>query len=49
MNKVNIQQDTVYSSKAKKDITIIHLADIHFNANTKDKKADQIKVPKVVG
>lgn len=42
MNKINIQQDTVYSSKAKKDITIIHLADIHFNANTKEKKLNLI-------
>ena len=42
MNKVKIHQDTVYSSKAKKDITIIHLADIHFNANTKDTKLNLI-------
>ena len=43
MNKIEIHQDTVYSSKAKKDITLIHLADIHFNINTKDKKLDKIK------
>ena len=43
MNKVELHQDTIYSSKAKKDITIIHLADIHFNTNTKDKKLNLTK------
>lgn len=42
MNKIEIHHDTVYSSKAKKDITIIHLADIHFNIHTKDKKLNLI-------
>ena len=43
MNKIEVHQDTVYSSKAIKDITLIHIADIHFNKLTKDKKLQQIK------
>ena len=43
MNKVALHLDTVYSSKAKKDITLIHLSDIHFNKLTKCKKLDRIK------
>lgn len=43
MNKIEVQKDTVYSSKAQKDITIIHLADIHFNKNTSIKTLDKIK------
>lgn len=43
MNKIKIHKDIVYSSKALKDITIIHLADIHFSKTTKIKKLDKIK------
>lgn len=43
MNKIKIHHDTVYSSKAKKDITLIHLADIHFNKSTNIKEFDKIK------
>lgn len=43
MNKIKIHKDIVYSSKALKDITLIHLADIHFNKNTKDILLKQIK------
>lgn len=43
MNKIQIHEDTVYSSKAIKDITLIHIGDIHFNKLTKDKKLQQIK------
>ena len=43
MNKIEIHQDTVYSSKALKDITLIHLADIHFSKSTNIKKFDKIK------
>ena len=43
MNKIEIKKDIVYSGKAKKDITIIHLADIHFSKLTNDKKLSQIQ------
>ena len=43
MNKIEIHEDIVYSSKAIKDITLIHIGDIHFNKLTKDKKLQQIK------
>lgn len=43
MNKVEIHTDTVYSSKAKKDITLIHLADIHFSKSTNIKMFDKLK------
>jgi len=42
MNKIEVHQDTVYSSKAIKDITLIHIGDIHFNKLTKDKKLQSI-------
>lgn len=43
MSKVEVHKDVVYSSKAVKDITLIHLADIHFNKLTKINKFDKIK------
>lgn len=43
MNKIEIHKDIIYNSKAKKDITLIHLADIHFNKSTSTKKLDKIK------
>jgi len=43
MNKIEIHKDIVYSSKTKKDITLIHLADIHFSKSTNIKKFDKIK------
>ena len=43
MNKIELHEDIVYSSKAIKDITLIHIGDIHFNKLTKDKKLQQIK------
>ena len=43
MNKIEICKDIIYNNKATKDLTIIHMADIHFNKNTKDKKLDKIK------
>lgn len=43
MNKVKINKDIIYNSKTLKDITLIHLADIHFNKKTKDKKLEKIK------
>ena len=42
MNKVKITTDVIYNSHAKKDITIAHLSDIHFNTNTKEKDLDKI-------
>lgn len=43
MNKIEVHKDILYSSNTKKDITIIHLADIHFNKKTKNKKLNLIK------
>lgn len=43
MNKIEIHKDTIYNSKAKKDINLIHFADIHFNKSTSTKKLDKIK------
>lgn len=43
MNKIEVHKDIIYNSKITKDINIIHIADIHFNKDTKDKKLDQIK------
>lgn len=43
MNKIEIHKDIIYNSKALKDITLIHIGDIHFNKLTKDKKLNQIK------
>lgn len=41
MNKVRIKEDYLYHKK-NKDIIIYHLADIHFNINTKQKQLDKI-------
>ena len=38
MNKIKIQEDVVYNNNALHDIKIIHIADIHFNINTKYQK-----------
>ena len=43
MNKIEVHKDIIYNGKITKDITLIHLADIHFNKETKDKKLDKIK------
>ena len=43
MNKIEIHKDIVYSSKAEKDITLIHIADIHFSKIFNIKKFDKIK------
>lgn len=43
MNKIEIHKDIVYNNKITKDITLIHIGDIHFNKETKDKKLDKIK------
>ena len=38
MNKIKIQEDIIYNKYVRDDIKIIHLADIHFNRDTKEKK-----------
>lgn len=43
MNKIEVHKDIIYNSKTLKDITLIHIGDIHFNKDTKDKKLDKIK------
>ena len=43
MNKVKIQTDIVHHDYAKKDLTIIHIADIHFNINTNVEKLVKVK------
>lgn len=43
MNKVKIQTDIVHHDYAKKDLTIIHIADIHFNINTNAEKLIKVK------
>lgn len=43
MNKIKLQKDTIYCNKINKDITLIHISDIHFNKYTKDKKLYLIK------
>ena len=43
MNKIEVHKDIIYNSKTTKDITLIHISDIHFNQKTKEKKLNQIK------
>ena len=43
MNKIEVHKDIIYNSKINQDITLIHLADIHFNKDTDDKKLNLIK------
>ena len=43
MNKIKTKVDIIYNDFVKKDITIIHISDIHFNINIKKKKLDRIK------
>jgi len=43
MNKIEVHKDVVYNSKTTKDITLIHIGDIHFNKKTKEKKLNKIK------
>ncbi len=38
MNKLKIQEDIIYNKYIKNDLKIIHLADIHFNVNMKEKR-----------
>ena len=43
MNKIELHKDIVYNSKITKDITLIHISDIHFNKKTKEKKLNLVK------
>lgn len=43
MNKIRRKIDVIYNEYAKKEITLIHIADIHFNKNTKYKRLIKIK------
>lgn len=43
MNKIKRQIDIIHNEQTTKDITIIHIADIHFNDNTKEKTLNKIK------
>ncbi len=43
MNKIKITTDTVQVENTKKDLTLIHISDIHFNINTKIEKLDKIR------
>lgn len=43
MNKINIHTDYIYNNKAHKNITIIHISDIHFSKIFNINKFDKIK------
>ena len=43
MNRIRIKEDIIRNENAKKDITIIHIADIHFSINTKFKDLEKLK------
>ena len=42
MNRIKLTTDIVYNNNTKKDIIIMHLSDIHFNTNTKEKDLAKI-------
>ena len=43
MKNIEIVKDILYSKKLKKDITFIHIGDIHYNETTSAKKLEYIK------
>lgn len=43
MNRIKVQTDIIHYDYTKKDITIVHIADIHFSINTKKEKLNKIK------
>lgn len=43
MNKIKRDIDIIYNEYTKKDITIIHISDLHFNNDTKEKKLKKLK------
>ena len=40
MNQIKIHEDIIYNDVTKRNLNIMHISDIHFNFNTKDKKLD---------
>lgn len=42
MNSIKIQADIIQNSKVNKDITLVHIADIHFSMITKEKKLQSV-------
>ncbi len=42
MGRIKTKIDTVYNSNAKKDITIVHISDIHFSTNTNVNRLNRI-------
>lgn len=42
MNRIKTKTDIIYNNYLKKDITIVHISDIHFSINTKFKVLDKI-------
>lgn len=43
MNKIFVQEDIIYNDYIKNDLTILHIADLHFNTNTTSEKLNKIK------
>ena len=43
MNRIRINKDVVYNNKITRDITIIHISDIHFNKDISTNKLNKIK------
>ena len=42
MNRIKKTTDIVYNTNTKKDLTIIHISDIHFNTNTSLSKLNKL-------
>ena len=42
MGRIKTKIDTIYNSNAKKDITIVHISDIHFSTNTNVNRLNRI-------
>ena len=42
MNRFKLTTDIIYNSKAKKDLTIVHISDIHFSKITKPKMLNRL-------
>ena len=43
MNSIKINKDVIYNNKITKDISLLHISDIHFNKDFSDKKFNKIK------
>ena len=42
MNRIVTTTDIIYNENAKKDITIVHISDMHFNENIKEEKLNKL-------